>query len=362
MIKLETNVAGVTFRKVDFKSISPSSVVKIVPEPTNYYDPNALKVIIDGAHVGYIKRSLASTLAPIIAAGAVVKGKVKAVVGWNKKNQGIILRLLITQKLKKKKFDWYLDLGSFLKEKRQNIRIILAKDPIDVSSAPIPSWEDFLEETNRIPTKVKEPPEPNYKELYKSEVPFWRRLFCNRFDEFKAKKYSLWQKDFEEAKAKNREREEKLKSYSKYHLSKEYNLFISRKQSEYIFDKCNISFIPEDEIQRRIRSGFLTIYEQIVYNNLKQNLTIYRQINIEGFSFDLLVISPTTNLIWIIEVDGPIHRRKIIVEIDKEKELLANSKGISLIRITNKYIANNLEKALLEILRIINCPIDKLKQ
>lgn len=29
---------------------------ELIPEPTNQYDPNAIKVLIDGKHVGYIKK------------------------------------------------------------------------------------------------------------------------------------------------------------------------------------------------------------------------------------------------------------------------------------------------------------------
>lgn len=31
------------------------SNIELIPEPTNQYDPNAIKVIIDGQHIGYIK-------------------------------------------------------------------------------------------------------------------------------------------------------------------------------------------------------------------------------------------------------------------------------------------------------------------
>lgn len=30
--------------------------VELIPEPDNQYDPNAVKVVVDGAHIGYIKR------------------------------------------------------------------------------------------------------------------------------------------------------------------------------------------------------------------------------------------------------------------------------------------------------------------
>jgi hypothetical protein len=41
-------------------------VAELVPEPTNPYDPNAIKVTINGACVGYLPRQEAATLGPAI--------------------------------------------------------------------------------------------------------------------------------------------------------------------------------------------------------------------------------------------------------------------------------------------------------
>lgn len=43
------------------------SKVTLLPEPTNPYDPNAIKVIIDGQHVGYIKKGSCKHLLKMIA-------------------------------------------------------------------------------------------------------------------------------------------------------------------------------------------------------------------------------------------------------------------------------------------------------
>lgn len=45
--------------------------ITLVEEPTNQYDPNAIKVIADGNHVGYIKRGSTSRIRNIIKAGII---------------------------------------------------------------------------------------------------------------------------------------------------------------------------------------------------------------------------------------------------------------------------------------------------
>ena len=53
------SVAGVTFRMDALRSITADGAVTIEPEPTNPHDPHAHKVLVDGVHVGYLKRGRA---------------------------------------------------------------------------------------------------------------------------------------------------------------------------------------------------------------------------------------------------------------------------------------------------------------
>ena len=45
------------------------SKVELIPEPDNLYDPNAIKVIVDNEHVGYIKKGSCKHLLNVIAEG-----------------------------------------------------------------------------------------------------------------------------------------------------------------------------------------------------------------------------------------------------------------------------------------------------
>lgn len=96
--KLETygfNVAGVSFRQEDIESLGYENEdyeltkkeiidsyltderiyeyefecgkVELIPEPDNPHDPNAVKVIIDGIHVGYIKKGSCSRVKSLLA-------------------------------------------------------------------------------------------------------------------------------------------------------------------------------------------------------------------------------------------------------------------------------------------------------
>jgi len=52
-----TYVTGITHHKKNFYSLDLDKedfTLDLVEEPTNKYDPDAIKVIVDGKHIGYI--------------------------------------------------------------------------------------------------------------------------------------------------------------------------------------------------------------------------------------------------------------------------------------------------------------------
>lgn len=74
-----SKVAGVTYegRQDTIQKLQGNEPARIVPEPTNPYDPNALAVhvaLADGtiAHVGFIPRDLAAVIAPHLEGEAVM--------------------------------------------------------------------------------------------------------------------------------------------------------------------------------------------------------------------------------------------------------------------------------------------------
>jgi len=66
---IETNIAGVSFegRQELLKSLHIGQLVRLVREPQNQHDPNAIKITIeDGLSIGYINRNLARKISPIL--------------------------------------------------------------------------------------------------------------------------------------------------------------------------------------------------------------------------------------------------------------------------------------------------------
>lgn len=76
---LNTKVAGVTYegRQDIIAALKGNEPCRIVPEPTNPYDPNALAVHVaveQGVvkHVGYIPREMAAQIAPYLEGEALM--------------------------------------------------------------------------------------------------------------------------------------------------------------------------------------------------------------------------------------------------------------------------------------------------
>lgn len=67
---LYTKVAGVTFegRQALIAQLTGNEPCRIVPEPTNKYDPNALAVMVAAKgevfHIGFVPKELAAQIAP----------------------------------------------------------------------------------------------------------------------------------------------------------------------------------------------------------------------------------------------------------------------------------------------------------
>ena len=67
-----TKVVGVTFNNAqeNIKRLARKDIpLELVREPNNPYDPNAIKVMVAEWFLGYIRKELASKLAPEIDAG-----------------------------------------------------------------------------------------------------------------------------------------------------------------------------------------------------------------------------------------------------------------------------------------------------
>jgi single-stranded-DNA-specific exonuclease len=101
--RIETKVAGVTFegRQEVLASVREGDWLRVLPEPTNEYDPNAAGVwrvdergrVLPGQQCGYIPRTEAAVLRHSFAQDYEVWAHVAAVVGGGEKSIGLRLNL-----------------------------------------------------------------------------------------------------------------------------------------------------------------------------------------------------------------------------------------------------------------------------
>lgn len=68
-MQIETFIAGAKFRsgaQEIIDDLAESSELEIRPEPDNQYDPNAIKILTDDVHIGYIPGHLAGKVVDLI--------------------------------------------------------------------------------------------------------------------------------------------------------------------------------------------------------------------------------------------------------------------------------------------------------
>ncbi len=70
---IDTKIVGVTFegRQSVCAGLFSGARLSLVREPYNAYDPNAIAVLFENEKCGYISKSLASKLAPLMDGGHV---------------------------------------------------------------------------------------------------------------------------------------------------------------------------------------------------------------------------------------------------------------------------------------------------
>jgi hypothetical protein len=94
---ITTKIVGVTFegRQEVVARLQMGDRVWIEPEPSNPYDPNAIKVCrSNGEQIGYFSRYLAASVAPYFKAYSYpVKGKVTLLTGsgWGNYSLGVVI-------------------------------------------------------------------------------------------------------------------------------------------------------------------------------------------------------------------------------------------------------------------------------
>lgn len=85
---IDTKVVGVTKNNDEgqliqsiLATLNSSDSLTFVREPNNPYDSNAIKVICEYQHIGYIKSDLAKNIAPLMDSGKTLSGHITAITG-----------------------------------------------------------------------------------------------------------------------------------------------------------------------------------------------------------------------------------------------------------------------------------------
>ena len=102
--KLSFMVRGYTHKTLDgsrhraelYEMLTPGEPLKLVREPQNEFDPNAILIYqaagpLENADLGYVPRTLAETLAPTIDGGAQLQARVWKVATYGKRQQFVKL-------------------------------------------------------------------------------------------------------------------------------------------------------------------------------------------------------------------------------------------------------------------------------
>ena len=72
MSKRDLIDAGMTDERIWEYEFDPANV-ELIPEPENPHDPNAVKVIVDGEHVGYVKKGSCKHILKLIAENRILR-------------------------------------------------------------------------------------------------------------------------------------------------------------------------------------------------------------------------------------------------------------------------------------------------
>ncbi len=97
--EIKSKVRGTTFRYIDFQAIRPGDGLELRREPDNLADPQAVKVLHQDKHVGYLGRHLAAEVAPAMDAGLSAVATVEAITGGldGAKNFGINVTVTLAE-------------------------------------------------------------------------------------------------------------------------------------------------------------------------------------------------------------------------------------------------------------------------
>lgn len=351
MAKFQTHVAGVTYYDIDYSKIKKTSEVRLIPEPTNRYDDAAIRVEINKKAVGYIKRGFNKTLISEMQRGSEVSARVRSVVGGGEgMNYGIVLDVVVDDGQAK------LRGGSHLGEvKRKASReITVSRSYVSLEKTPEDAdlWIAFLEKKRKILSPAAFPTEPDYRSEYRKKTSWLARVFSDGFEQFRSDRKNEYLRQVEAAKARNQERDRLIEAYSaeKKLAGREFKEFASKSKVRSILSQIRAS--PSRSSNEP--SPFVTVYERTLFSEIQRYVPFsFQQVKIDDKNIDILCITEWAPYVWAIEVDGGVHQRERKIASDRVLESHLHQLGVSLIRVPNSIVSEDVQSCCKKILEIL---------
>ena len=352
MAKFQTHVAGVTHYDTDYSSIKKTSIVNLVQEPTNQYDSFAIKVNIDGKTVGYVKRGFNQTLISEIKRGSSVSARVRAVVGGGEgMNHGIVLDVIVDDGQTALRTS--SDLGAIQRQASREITVSRSKFLLKNDPSQPELWIKFLEKTKGVPLTESYPAKPDYEDEYRRSTSWITRVFNRDFDRFKARRRDEYQHKVSYIQARNRERQQLIDTHNanRESIENEFKEFAAKFKARSILAQVNAS----SSGKANERSPFVSVYERSLFQEIKRHVRFaLHQVKLDEKHVDILCITDDGPDVWAIEVDGGIHQRERKIESDHVLEGHLQRMGVSLIRVPNSVVSQDIQACCKKILKILD--------
>lgn len=353
MSKISTRVKGTTYYKIDFSQLKPGDQLRLVRDPQNNYDTNAIKVLHNEMMLGHVDKQIAAALAGVIDCGAKVRAVLSKVMGGPPHNYGLLINISIIENREQSYYNWENG-GVYVKDiNRFDVRESNHKH--DISYHTI-SYDKLLyySQKYKLESEIQIGVKPDFISIYKSSHGLLERLFGDGIDKFVNDETRKWNNKIKKANAHNENIKLQIQEYDNSFDNNDFELFKKRYFINEIVNKFNITVSNNETVERDIAAGFVTTYELLLYEKLRGKVWMFRQVMINGYSLDFLLFNLETNKIWAVEVDGGIHRMLHKYNKDNECAEELNGIGISLIRVSNSLISSNIDSVVDKILAIVN--------
>lgn len=346
MSKFTTKIKGTTFYDIDFESINKGDKLILKREPENPYDKNAIKILHDSTTLGHVDKELASVLSKAIDNGEIVKAVIDRITGGPPLKYGILVNISIHKNnIGNKDFSHLGNAdtseASFIHTYRPNLKTRFILDNHKFTKEIYFYFRYGLGE--KLP-HLKEPTDKDIINKYKIfSIPFIRKNMVARKMSYEK---DMWLKRYQFISYYNYLIENKKERYDLLFSEDEFNIYKVIYFINIFLKTHNISLADESIFNDLHNENFITDYELLFYEKIKHKYIVLRQCTIDGYSTDFLLFNTYSNHVYAIQVDGGIHRREKVRNIDMKSRNLLMDKGISLIRISNNILSRNIEKAI----------------